>query len=61
MSSALDILARRNAEIEARQSVRRAELEAFFGRHPDIKIWADDIKAELGTGVRVRSFREGRQ
>lgn len=41
---------------EKRLEARKAELQAFFAAHPDVKAWAEDMKAHFGDGVRVRSF-----
>jgi hypothetical protein len=39
-----------------RLEARTRELQAFFAEHPDVKAWAEDMKAHFGDGVRVKRF-----
>lgn len=56
LAKARELKAQENEERRVRMEVRKAELQAFFGRHPEVRAWAEDMKAHFGDGVRVRRF-----
>ena len=57
LAKARELKAQENEERRVRMEARKAQLQAFFGRHPDVRAWAEDMKATFGSGVRVRGFK----